>query len=850
MEILRQYLIVFSLNHSGQSASMMAMNEELISSQSCRDKCAGANERETNLPSNDMGSEVSNSNLTCFSGSVPEGLSNNDPLVVLSKQHAVDSLRFQEITISGVERANEDFSVANQLPGVVIENAHCPVSVPTKKTVQFASTKKVRQYDIDACTNFPEEELDIDFRCISNLRSRKASKKKPTIKTERSSTLSISNLLGLSAAAEHEPRSVFTDEPERLIPNNVTKKEPIKVALIHSHAHTQILHKAMQYIHSDRDTLLESLLKWCGFFHGASKGGPLSSFFTVVPPKCGTRKLLEEYHGCHYLDLLQFHTKPHDDSEISKTAQLIEDEVDTDTKDFQAKLTRYGLEDDCPFPLDRQSHELLWKYCLAVIGASCHAASLLSSKSADVALHWGGGRHHAHDNKAGGFCYVNDIVLAIRQLLHPPNSSCIRIRRVLYLDVDIHHPDGVQSAFYSTDEVLTASFHRHAAGFFPASSGSISEKGQSGTKGLGFNLNVPLPAGTNDVTFLYMYQKLLFGLVDVYDPHAIVLCVGADGLKGDPLVSGGASGFDYTSFSYNDGDEDVPYYIRREGTDEGWSLSPECLAECVRIAAALCSGHDEERIYSLPTVKNKENNSMKSDTGESSVDNSEIQSCPVHSPQIDQERLPDSCTSNTVRSNETGSNNDSSIKLENGTNTTGLYKPSHKTPPKGRRRKLLVLGGGGYSPSQASRTWLLSTAAACEGARPNLFWKHLPKDVPNHEHLLRYGPSFELVSSEKLDEFSGFYSSSCQDKLNTINADLSPDGQDMLQRGIKAIDLACLYIRRQSKKHAQSANFSYQTGLQQDEEIFAEHVPRKSNRHEAIRRGRRKKTKRLANNVS
>ena len=192
-----------------------------------------------------------------------------------------------------------------------------------------------------------------------------------------------------------------------------------------------------------------------------------------------------------------------------------------------------------------------------------------------MAIHWGGGRHHASRSKAGGFCYINDIVIAIKRLLLRQDRKCSpgsprRIRRVLYLDIDVHCGDGVQGAFYSTDEVLTVSFHRHSPGFYPAYSGSTDEKGRAGTAGYGYNLNVPLPAGTDDALLLAAYRRALLGLVRAYDPDAVVMCVGADGLEGDPLVCGG------------DG----------QG-GEGWRLSPEGIAECVRLAAAVCAGQDE-----------------------------------------------------------------------------------------------------------------------------------------------------------------------------------------------------------------------------------------------------------------
>lgn len=86
-------------------------------------------------------------------------------------------------------------------------------------------------------------------------------------------------------------------------------------------------------------------------------------------------------------------------------------------------------------------------------------AARLNNGSCDIAVNWAGGLHHAKKTEASGFCYVNDIVLSILELLryHP---------RVLYIDIDIHHGDGVEEAFYTTDRVMTVSFHKHGE-YFP-----------------------------------------------------------------------------------------------------------------------------------------------------------------------------------------------------------------------------------------------------------------------------------------------------------------------------------------------------------------------------------------------
>jgi len=83
----------------------------------------------------------------------------------------------------------------------------------------------------------------------------------------------------------------------------------------------------------------------------------------------------------------------------------------------------------------------------------------LNKEAADIAVNWAGGLHHAKKSEASGFCYVNDIVLAILELLKYH-------QRVLYIDIDIHHGDGVEEAFYTTDRVMTVSFHKYGE-YFP-----------------------------------------------------------------------------------------------------------------------------------------------------------------------------------------------------------------------------------------------------------------------------------------------------------------------------------------------------------------------------------------------
>jgi len=347
--------------------------------------------------------------------------------------------------------------------------------------------------------------------------------------------------------------------------------------------------------------------------------------------------------------------------------------------------------------------------------------------------------------------------------------------RVLYIDIDIHHCDGVQQAFYLTDRVMTALFHRNSPGFFPATSGFVREKGEIDTAGFGYNLNVPLPTGIDDVTFIRMYRKMLFGLVESFDPVFIVLCVGADGLEGDALITGKLHSTDHSS------------------TGEGWSLSPEGLAECVRIASSLCAGLNEEMICTRPMKEEKEKKEHQHD--EHARDCSQLE-----------------------------------------TEATDCARDSFQL---GKRRKLLVLGGGGYTPTQTARANLLCTAAACEGARSGLLWSELPKDIPSHDYFPRYGPLFELVSDEKKQEIWNSYDA----QSSTANTASSFFDRHALQQGIHAIELACLFIDRQRKKAANSSiSFnSYNEPTDCDDDVWVEDTRRKKKASHGGRRRKRKK---------
>lgn len=185
----------------------------------------------------------------------------------------------------------------------------------------------------------------------------------------------------------------------------------------------------------------------------------------------------------------------------------------------------WGLGYDCPLlPSGKEGSSLL-DWCKVVAGGSLTAASHLLKGKVRVAINWGGGWHHAHRDRAAGFCYVNDAVLAIHRLQQS-------FPRILYIDIDVHHGDGVEEAFSCTDRVATLSIHQHEAGFFP---GSGSEEDQGFGKGRGYSVNVPLKEGLTDSMLLSVFKPVFEALISTFQPSCLVVQAGADCLAGDPM---------------------------------------------------------------------------------------------------------------------------------------------------------------------------------------------------------------------------------------------------------------------------------------------------------------------------
>lgn len=161
------------------------------------------------------------------------------------------------------------------------------------------------------------------------------------------------------------------------------------------------------------------------------------------------------------------------------------------------------------------------------VGSALQAAERLLNNECDVAFSYSGGLHHGGPALASGFCVFNDAAVAIQWLLEHG-------QRVAYVDIDVHHGDGVQDAFYDIDRVLTISLHQDPRTLFPGT-GFVSEAGAG--KGEGYCVNVPLPPYTDDDNYLWAFRQIVPPLLNRFSADVVVTQLGVDTHIQDPLAS-------------------------------------------------------------------------------------------------------------------------------------------------------------------------------------------------------------------------------------------------------------------------------------------------------------------------
>ncbi|KAL4105865.1 Histone deacetylase 8 [Phytophthora ramorum] len=274
-------------------------------------------------------------------------------------------------------------------------------------------------------------------------------------------------------------------------------------------------------VHQQRERMTLALLQ------AIFPDGELSQHLQLLAPTMATRGEIEAFHTRDYVDVLYEFGGGDDLVEKNRLSSARK-------RENERRLEEFGLVDDAyVFPG-------LYEYCSFVVGATLTAVDallhLLSGKAVmpPVAINLGGGRHHAMRSQASGFCYVNDVVLGVQRLL-----SRGRMSRLLVVDIDVHHGDGTQEAFYYSEKVAAISFHLREPGFFPGT-GADTEIGAG--RGKCNNVNVPQQRGVTDSQFRELFQRVVGKAVETMQPEMLVLVCGVDTLARDPL-----GGFNLTS---------------------------------------------------------------------------------------------------------------------------------------------------------------------------------------------------------------------------------------------------------------------------------------------------------------
>ncbi|WVF71325.1 hypothetical protein IAT40_006128 [Kwoniella sp. CBS 6097] len=311
----------------------------------------------------------------------------------------------------------------------------------------------------------------------------------------------------------------------------------------------------------------------------AGTNGDASRKAIIVSPDegLGTKECLLRYHDRAYVEALLKHrasspssppvddpTSPPSPSSSSSSSSASSSELSNESysppvkrrkKDAQPR--KYPRTDPFNLSHDNPPFPSLPRYISLVAASTSTACRLLVQDKVDVALCWDGGRHHAKRKEAGGFCYVNDLVLGCLLLSREGRISIpqedgntrqkTRPPRILYLDLDLHYSDGVSSAFSSPTRypyppqkgkavprppsVLTLSVHHSSPIFFPTPSPpSLLPEPDTPNP---FALSLPLAAYPSAPTYKRIWQDCIEPVGQAWDPDFVVLQLGADGLPGD-----------------------------------------------------------------------------------------------------------------------------------------------------------------------------------------------------------------------------------------------------------------------------------------------------------------------------
>ncbi|KIL46356.1 acetoin utilization protein AcuC [Jeotgalibacillus campisalis] len=221
----------------------------------------------------------------------------------------------------------------------------------------------------------------------------------------------------------------------------------------------------------------------------------------IIPPRLATDEELALVHDKAYIEAVK----------IAGEGKLALD-----------KAENYGLGTE-DTPVFKDMHEASAR----LVGGTLTAVDMVMSNKAKHAVNLGGGLHHGFRGKASGFCIYNDSSVAIKYLQEKFGA------KVLYVDTDAHHGDGVQWSFYDDPSVCTLSIHETGRYLFPGT-GAVNERGHG--KGYGYSFNIPLDAFTEDESFLAAYEQSFREIIEFFKPDVILTQNGADAHCLDPLT--------------------------------------------------------------------------------------------------------------------------------------------------------------------------------------------------------------------------------------------------------------------------------------------------------------------------
>jgi acetoin utilization protein AcuC len=238
----------------------------------------------------------------------------------------------------------------------------------------------------------------------------------------------------------------------------------------------------------------------------------------IVKPEPLSFEVMAEFHDATYLKALQAVDSAALASELWPD---VPSGRESEPFTIDPQILKYELGTD-----DNPIFAGVYDYSALAAGATFTGAKMVASGEVQVAFNPVGGFHHAARDHAEGFCYVNDVAVAITHLLKDG-------LRVAFVDIDAHHCNGVQDAFYRDDRVLVISLHESGRDLYPWS-GFESEIGEG--KGRGYTVNVPLPEKTDDEAFVRAFGEIVPPLLEAYGPDIVIAELGADTHVSDPLT--------------------------------------------------------------------------------------------------------------------------------------------------------------------------------------------------------------------------------------------------------------------------------------------------------------------------